>query len=894
MYKHSSNRQRQTRSMDNIVEKTDRWRFNDLNTNNNQHLVFINESVNSNMNSEIGKSSSNEIIESDAFGPVVNPSLLPGTPMVDNTSEVSRSYESGFSAYMNHDRHPSVNGSYDETYNSLNSKIGLLQRFTEIESMHPMALERKISYKRRKKFTSTEVIKEISPDSGQGDEISLYAGTHEYDIEVIHGDDSAERRPSKQDAELREDPDSLFFRDGRRKIDMILCFEEEYDGAMTEQQAIQREQRRVFHDCLIKEGLDLEIEDKSQSFDEKTYFVKIHLPWRAESRYAEVLNLRLPVKRFITISVKQNSDENPLFFNKHAFLRKFYALYKKYWTSFKIITEYDYSLIEKEPSFYSATSSGNREEQFIVKDRMTHYNGAQRSMIVFQILLRTKYDDGDKCGIRRLLNDGTYLGCFPLHEGRYDKPHSSGAMLDRRLLYIEWAHPFKTWYKRQPLCLVRKYFGDKIALYFCWLGFYTWSLVPPAIVGFLCFIYGISTMNSDDNTPSKEMCDEFGVGRTILCPLCDKACSYQILHDSCLYAQITYLFDNPATVFFAIFMSLWATTFLELWKRKQSIIIWEWDLQGIENDEDPRPEFETSVKTFRINPVTREKEPYMTYWSRFFRLMATGSIVCFMISVVMGAVLGTIIYRISLVSIIYSGFDGAFIKSHAKLFTSMTAALINLIIIMLLTKLYHRLAIYLTSLENPRTQTEYEDSYTFKIFVFEFMNYYSSLIYIAFFKGRFFDYPGDDEARKSEFFKLKGDICDPAGCLSELCIQLSIIMIGKQFVNNFMEYLYPAFYNWWRQFKHRRETKDQKHMHTSWEQDFHLQDPGRLALFDEYLEMIIQYGFVTLFVAAFPLAPLFALINNITEIRLDAYKMVSQSRRPLAERVEDIGNFCSL
>lgn len=79
-------------------------------------------------------------------------------------------------------------------------------------------------------------------------------------------------------------------------------------------------------------------------------------------------------------------------------------------------------------------------------------------------------------------------------------------------------------------------------------------------------------------------------------------------------------------------------------------------------------------------------QPYMTYWSRFFRLMATGSIVCFMIAIVMGAVLGTIIYRISLVSVIYSGFDGAFIKGHAKLFTSMTAALINLTIIMLLTK----------------------------------------------------------------------------------------------------------------------------------------------------------------------------------------------------------------
>jgi anoctamin-4 len=97
------------------------------------------------------------------------------------------------------------------------------------------------------------------------------------------------------------------------------------------------------------------------------------------------------------------------------------------------------------------------------------------------------------------------------------------------------------------------------------------------------------------------------------------------------------------------------------------------------------------------------------------------------------------------------------------------------------------------------------------------MNYYSSLIYIAFFKGRFFGYPGDDEARRSEFFQVKGDICDPAGCLSELCIQLSIIMVGKQFWNNFMEFLYPTFYNWWRRFKHRREQKDEKHMHmVSW------------------------------------------------------------------------------
>jgi anoctamin-4 len=52
---------------------------------------------------------------------------------------------------------------------------------------------------------------------------------------------------------------------------------------------------------------------------------------------------------------------------------------------------------------------------------------------------------------------------------------------------------------------------------------------------------------------------------------------------------------------------------------------------------------------------------------------------------------------------------------------------------------------------------------------------------------------------------------------------------------------------------------------------------------------VIQYGFITLFVAAFPLAPLFALINNIIEIRLDAYKMITNTRRPLALRAQDIG-----
>lgn len=56
---------------------------------------------------------------------------------------------------------------------------------------------------------------------------------------------------------------------------------------------------------------------------------------------------------------------------------------------------------------------------------------------------------------------------------------------------------------------------------------------------------------------------------------------------------------------------------------------------------------------------------------------------------------------------------------------------------------------------------------------------------------------------------------------------------------------------------------------------------------------VIQFGFVTLFVASFPLAPLFALLNNIIEIRLDAKKFVTELRRPVAVRAKDIGK-CTL
>ena len=46
------------------------------------------------------------------------------------------------------------------------------------------------------------------------------------------------------------------------------------------------------------------------------------------------------------------------------------------------------------------------------------------------------------------------------------------------------------------------------------------------------------------------------------------------------------------------------------------------------------------------------------------------------------------------------------------------------------------------SSEMHRTQSDFDDNLTFKVFIFQFINFYSSIIYIAFFKGKFVGYPG--------------------------------------------------------------------------------------------------------------------------------------------------------
>ncbi|XP_065163177.1 anoctamin-5 isoform X2 [Atheta coriaria] len=657
---------------------------------------------------------------------------------------------------------------------------------------------------------------------------------------------------------------SIYFNDGIRSVDFILVWDQQEIQAIS-QAAFAR--RSCFEANLIKEGLELEYEPPEKS---GLCFIKVHAPREVLRRYSEILKLRMPMKEILGQELTHRGN-----FIIDGF--------RTQWEKVK-----DWVLVDKEHfpekgHRFTAIYSRDREYLFDV-DSPCFFTPAIHSRIVQFILDRqmfSKTNDDFAFGIERLLNENTYTAVYPLHDGDYRLP---GSM--RNLLYTEWA-AIRKWYRYQPLDYVREYFGVKIALYFAWLGFYTHMLIPAAVVGLACFVYSWATLYS--NKPSEDICNS-----TIkMCPLCDHWCDYWDLKETCVHARITYLFDNSTTVFFAIFMSFWATLFLELWKRYSAEITHRWDLTGFDiQEEHPRPQYLarlSHVKRRQMNVVTNTMEPYVPFWRmKFPATILSFSVVILLVAMALATVVAVVLYRMSVLTALRVYGDRV-TTSSAILFTTSTAASINLCCIIVFNWLYTYVAEYLTELELLRTQTEFDDSLTLKIYLLQFVNYYASIFYIAFFKGKLIGSP----RRYNRLFGYRQEECGPGGCLMELCIQLAIIMIGKQAMNTVLEMLFPLFYKWLNTVKVKtglqKDESSKKGTQPQWVRDFKLVEWGPRSLFPEYLEMVLQYGFVTIFVAAFPLAPFFALLNNILEMRLDAQKILTFHRRPVTQRVRDIG-----
>lgn len=393
-----------------------------------------------------------------------------------------------------------------------------------------------------------------------------------------------------------------------------------------------------------------------------------------------------------------------------------------------------------------------------------------------------------------------------------------------RLMKIWVQRSWRDW--RQPIESIREYYGEYITMYFAFLGHYTSWLIVPSVVG--AIIFALSPW----------------IG-----------------------------FDNATIPFYCIFLILWATLYLDFWKRKNSEMVLLWDTRKEEFEERIRPQFEGEKRYggyyegefVSLDPDTISHPPF-TFWApktpRYWKFGAGSSMLATFLTIVIIGTLGIFVFRLFMRKTVNSTFG------------SIMAGILNAVFILFFNQVYRRVAVKLTDWENYRTEQEHENSFIVKNFLFQFVNSYVSLFYIAFMKGRYRLFNYDEN-----------DTCLP-DCMSELTIQLGSIFLTNIFIGQANEVLIPwlkgKFSLWMEDRNVTQEASIAEQQSKLW--------PYENA-FDDYNELVIQFGYVTLFAAAFPIAPLCAFINNIVEMRTDAVKLMTGFQRPNPRSAVDIGNW---
>jgi len=449
------------------------------------------------------------------------------------------------------------------------------------------------------------------------------------------------------------------------------------------------------------------------------------------------------------------------------------------------------------------------------------FNSIDRIKITTVIVEADAKLGGAEMPVSKMIKNKTHSLCafFSLHEP------AKRAFLKAKM--ANWRAAFKA-----PLQDIRDYFGEAIAFYFAFLGYYNRCLLAPAIIGFCFFIYQI------------------GEGRV----------------------------DVRGIPAWAVFISLWATLFLEFWKRREAKYRVRWGMSKFFEKEQPRPEFKGQ---WTPSPIDGHLVEHFPLASKIRRLLLSSSVIFSLMSGVIGIVVGIFVLR----SVMEPSLGSAVIY---------IAAIINAIQIQVLNVIYGFVSNFLTEYENHKTDTEHENALIAKTFLFRFVNCYNALFYVAFFK-RFdravkyckeqWDDPNDPTLAPFEKIQLQN-------CLPELRIQLGTIFISMIVVNNFIELFVPFLKGKLAQRANSLKPEDAASTtakKSEPEEEFEL-EPYESTIPD-FDELVVQFGYVCLFVVAFPLTPLLALLSNIVEVYIDSNKLCKFTRRPEPRGAANIGTW---
>ncbi|KAJ1849117.1 hypothetical protein LPJ70_000657 [Coemansia sp. RSA 2708] len=452
------------------------------------------------------------------------------------------------------------------------------------------------------------------------------------------------------------------------------------------------------------------------------------------------------------------------------------------------------------------------------------------------------------------------------------------ALHDRRFNQNWLRHWAAQWLiDRHDLRRIREHFGDEIALYFAFLQSYVLWLALPAVAGLVWWAFG-------------------------------RSFSWQ----------------------FGALLVLWGVAFTETWARREADIATYWGVHGVDRARETR-RAGFQADSMAADPVTGERVPTFSGAKRWMRRLL-GVPVIAALSLLMAAFITLIFALQTFLNEYYAGpFATLLGLTPVVLFSACLPAY---------TAVCTRVASALTTYENYEYEAEHAAQLTAKIFVFRFLQdqlylFLTAWVFVpqrdAF--GAWVQAAYDTLnslpswllplAEPGAHAGIKSSATPAAELVQNM---LTSFIVTSQIVDLATETGLPLLLRWWHSRSLARAsqpagavTSRRRHVFASvlaveptpvdtWaeaaadcdvppadiQQQFVARVTEEVALpeyttFDDYAEMASQFARVAFFSVAWPLAPLAALLNNWLELRTDAAKICSATRRPMPRRVETIG-----
>ncbi|KAL8407920.1 hypothetical protein RB594_006649 [Gaeumannomyces avenae] len=452
---------------------------------------------------------------------------------------------------------------------------------------------------------------------------------------------------------------------------------------------------------------------------------------------------------------------------------------------------------------------------------------AERLRLCYLLITKSKNDGG--AGITPKMGQWKHVASiFPLHDHAFNR---------------QWIKRWSTKYVLDDADLneIRNKFGESVAFYFAFLQSYFKFLVFPAAFGFSAW-----------------------------------------------------LILGNFSWFYALVNCLWSVVFFEYWRKKEVDLAVQWGVRGVSKIQRPRAQFQHEREA--QDPVTGEIIKVFPPLKRLARqlLQLPFAMACM-------AILGSMIFSCFAIEIfINEVYNGPF-----KQYLTFLPTVILTLFMPALTTLLTNLAERLTNLENYETQDGHQASLVQKIFVINFITSYFPLFLTAFVYVPF----GTVLAPHLDIFQAtasnltKNDIKTKDFEINpnRFTQQMFYFTVTAQIVNLLLEVIVPFAKR--KVFKAVEKVQDGiahknggavHHKDAPEEATFlqRVRSEARLDAYDvttDYREMVIQFGYLSLFSVGFPLTACSFLVNNWVEARSDAMKIAIGSQRPIPWRDDSIG-----